>query len=156
MLRVFVLVITGSFGYFVVSLHFTFQLVSLSKHSGISISEFRELPRDEEEGSLDFDLGDEFDALLRSLDFNVSNSESAIIFYVAGYITHSLSKKVACSMCKQMFVTDRTMPEGETSEEYTFLHMMSQGGLKSPSDFLYLFCKCVFSVFLGIKSSTHV
>lgn len=128
-------------------------MVSLLKHSGISLSDFRDLPRDEEEGEDTEEFN--FDEPDSPFDKDVSRSESSIICYVAGYIGHSICKKLTCAACEQLFITGRVLPEVETSEESAFLGMMTRGGLKSPSDALFLFCKCVYSVFLCIQSSAQ-
>ena len=85
------------------------QIASLLKHSGISLSDFRNLSHDDlgEEAAedemdfTDFEMDDSF-----VLEYDLSKNEAAIICYVAGYIGTKMKKHVKCSFCEEMFLTD--------------------------------------------------
>ena len=90
-----------------------------------------------------------------SVVFNedISKNEIAIICYVAGYIGFSMCKRLKCDSCENLFVSDHRLPEVETSEETEFISLMTRGGLKSPSDQLFMICKCIYTSFIALQSS---
>ena len=64
--------------------------------------------------------------------------EQATVFYVAGYVGRSISRRNKCKDCKSLLV--------ESDEEITvhdkdlLLSDLNRGGLSSPSDFCYTIC----------------
>lgn len=96
----------------------------------------------------DFDIDD-------SVSFidDISKNEIAIICYVAGYIGFTLSKRVSCSNCGMLFLTNRELPEIEANENNEFIDLMTRGRLKSPSDPLLIICKCIYTSFVALQSS---
>lgn len=130
-----------------------FQIVSLLKHTGISLPELQAIPcTTEEEVEEAFSLPDEPD-----FELTLSKNEQVIICYVAGYAAHSIVRNhVKCADCKSLFiVTDGELPsaEYEGSEHTEFIQIMTRGKLKSPSNNLFLFCQCCYILFVTIQSS---
>lgn len=84
---------------------------------------------------------------------DLSKNEAAIICYVAGYIGTKMRKRVQCSFCEQMFVTDMRLADPESDDE--FIRMLSRGGLQSPSDTLFVVCRFTYIVFVALQSSKN-
>ena len=131
-------------------LNFQFQISSLLKHSGISLNQFQNISsndiQDTSEGDIDFEMNDSF-----VIDHNLSKNEDAIICYVAVYIGMKMTKRVRCSSCASMFVTDVHLAEPESGEQ--FIKIMTRGGLKSPADTLFILLRCTYIVFVAIQAS---
>ena len=82
-------------------------------------------------------------------DTSISDSEQAIVYYVAGYITRSLRKPIKCNACCfllspgesiQISFEDGSISKKEIEAKEEFLALMSRGGLLKPSDILYITC----------------
>lgn len=129
--------------------------MSLLRHTGISLRDFRELASHEEVPDRTDGEDFNFDESMRPFQVPISKNEILVICYVAGYVAHSMCKKLSCADCKTLFVSDRNLPdiESESHDETAFISLLSRGGLKSPSDTLFLFCKCVYAVFMSVQSS---
>ena len=126
-------------------------MISLLKCTGIAISDLRMLPQKETLTDYEIDNFDIDESV--KFDEDISKNEIAIICYVAGYIGFSMCKRLKCTSCETLFVTDRLLPEVETSEETEFISLMTRGGLKSPSDPLFIVCKCIYTSFIALQSS---
>ena len=82
-------------------------------------------------------------------DTSISDSEQAIVYYVAGYIARSLRKPIKCNACCfllspgesiQISFEDGSISKKEIEAKEEFLALMSRGGLLKPSDILYITC----------------
>ena len=96
------------------------------------------------------------------MDMMDMTDESPAIYYVAGYIAFSLSKKTDCSSCKVALAEKNEQPEiqfgePECDEEkkqlQSFIEILTRGGLSTPSDMLYLTCLQAHSLYSFINDS---
>ena len=88
-----------------------------------------------------------------SFSEDISKNEIAVICYVAGYIGFSISRRLSCSNCEKLFLTNRELPEIETDEDNAFIDLMTRGRLKSPSDPLLIICKGIYTSFVALQCS---
>ena len=79
-------------------------------------------------------------------------SDLNIIFYIAGFITHSVTSKSECHSCKEILCQDLEVPiindddlDGNVGE---FLMQVNRGGLSYPSDNCFTFCIMCWIYFL--------
>ena len=95
------------------------------------------------------------------MDDNMTD-ESPAIYYVAGYIAFSLSRKTDCSSCKKALAEKDEQPEiqfgePECDEEkkqlQSFIEIMTRGGLSTPSGMLYLTCLQAHSLYSFINQN---
>ncbi len=138
------------------------RLQSLIKFSGYSFSDLKETF---EEGAKEEDeairkASDSIVALCSS-DFMVNCArleDKNIVFYVAGFVAHSLCKKIKCESCKRMLGEKKDMPavsilarDGQSEEESgaaaKFLEQVNRGGLLYPCDILFIACLHIWSFY---------
>lgn len=136
-----------------IQLSLDFQIVSLLKHTGISLAQLQTLSCDPDPEEDDEDFRVNTDAVL---EMDISRNELAVICYVAGYIAQSLGKRAKCKECEKLFITNRDLPSADYSgEECTsFIRLLTRGRLKSPSDDLFVFCRYCYAVFLTLQLSS--
>ena len=92
---------------------------------------------------------------LKSVDHydvsNVSLDDKNIVFYVAGYIGRGIARQNRCESCKTLLtcrpieiVTDS---ECSMADAAILTDLANRGGLAAPTDFLFIFCICVYLYF---------
>jgi hypothetical protein len=85
----------------------------------------------------------------------MDDNEANIIFYVAGYIAHSLDN---CEGCSNLLRQEKPCPPVEVEEKVSdgtaiFFNHISRGGLKCPSSALYEVCVLGYMAFSEIKNT---
>lgn len=123
------------------------KLASLLKHSGVTLD--RITASDEQNESMDSDeCIFEFDC---STDFEMSEAELQIVYFVAGYCAKRLKGKLSCNSCKKIFVSDFNLPFADAPTE--FFDSLNRGGLKAPGNELYILLCAAYEIFCKIKTS---
>ena len=74
-----------------------------------------------------------------------------IIFYIAGFIARTISKKFKCQDCKDLYIASDEVPaltivenrNGNSTKQdavtrATFLYQVNRGGLCTPTDLVYI------------------
>ncbi len=126
--------------------------MSLLKHTGISLNELQKISDlSGKETEEPFVLPIEVD-----LELPISKNEQVVICYVAGYVTHSLlGKHVKCQDCESLFISTHELSSAEYDgfEPTEFIKLLTRGKLKSPSNNLFVFCRCCYVLFVTIQSS---
>jgi hypothetical protein len=131
------------------------RLKALVKFTRLNMSEIKDLFEDSEDNQKAdiFRNRDEVLELLSDKNINieqVEDSESAIVYYVAGYIARSILRRLKCQLCADLICESKEAPEimfaeDESSVEAkqlfaSFLEQVNRGGLVKPSDLMFLFC----------------
>ena len=90
------------------------------------------------------------DKICTDLNANsVTEDDKAILLYISGYISRSLTKQVKCASCHKLLVKDNATPsltlasdclhdENEVTAKENFLNTINRGGLCTPSEILFL------------------
>ncbi len=97
------------------------------------------------------------------LVLNCENDEDKrIMFYIAGYLARSLSKKTTCKECVALIKEDKGMTQLRVEEEDNagdrsldaakFLEQINRGGLSYPSDLLYIISLHVWTFYSEVES----
>ena len=125
------------------------KLVSLLKHSRISIDSLTldETVEEDYTTSFDIELCEEDKKAL-----TISDAELQVVYYVSGYCGHRVKKTISCTDCVSMFVSNNTMPNTEQSSE--FFNFINRGKLDAPSDQLFSFLCDAYSLFCCLKSNS--
>ncbi len=100
------------------------------------------------------------DRIYRPIDLKCKDTGDAnIIYYISGYIAHSMEKGGLCTECAESLRLSKTPPDivvedggdGEGTKAYSkFLENINRGGLSTPSDLCYITCLYVFNIFCEI------
>ena len=93
----------------------------------------------------------DFDGLKLDLDY----SELEVLCFVSGYVAKSVLQKFSCESCLRLMVADEDLPEVECDSHSHFFDIVNRGGLKKPSDSLFILCCYAYSIFAHIKQSTN-
>ena len=111
-------------------------------------SEVKEMEASKDENDAN-DLMHEITDITFEEDISISDSEQAIIYYVAGYISRSIRKPLKCDVCClplspgesiQISFEEGSISVEEIEAKEEFLALMSRGGLLKPTDILFLTC----------------
>ena len=105
----------------------------------------REASKDENDA---VDLMHEITDITFEKDISISDSEQAIIYYVAGYIARSIRKPLKCDVCYllspresiQISFEEGSISGEEIEAKEEFLALMSRGGLLKPTYILFITC----------------
>ena len=88
-------------------------------------------------------------------------NDIAIIFYVAGYISHSIYKRNKCEFCHSMLVKNDKIPSilfdhGEWLCAKQLMNMLNRGGLCEPSETCFALCLLLWSIYNCITTVTYL
>jgi hypothetical protein len=130
------------------------KISSALQHSGLHISDLQKCSEANEVIQEEMDPQACSVAVAISFDMEVNDNETNIIFYVAGYISNTLSD---CASCIQLLRQEKQCPSAEEDDETRekpsiFLSFINRGGLKCPSSYLYEVCLLAYIAFCEIKS----
>lgn len=131
------------------------RVISLLKFSKFTVSDLHVL---EKSVSVD-DIFNEAQIFMDELRFDVTPEidDCNIIYYIAGYIAHSINKLYKCDLCKNILVKNdslTTIYENSDDENLAnFLNQLNRGGLSEPSDFLYSICLKCWLIFAEIRDN---
>jgi hypothetical protein len=131
------------------------KLCNLLKHSGLSVRDIN-LTLDSHSDNEYALIETAIDNYILSLDTKLSlnKHELNIICYVGGYVSYTLLKSSKCSACEILLLCEGTLPEFDLSGEENataFLTLMSRGGLRIPSDAVYVICCWCYTIFVHLK-----
>jgi hypothetical protein len=134
------------------------KIHSLLKHSALTISDLQHisplLPDDNiEESPHTSSIISELQQCIDPETVVLTDNETNVIYYVAGYICHSLSNCISCQSCIFLLSSQSTCPPPETKHHSEFLEMVNRGGLKCPSNLLFTHCCITYQYLFAIKSS---
>lgn len=122
------------------------KLVSLLKDSNVSVNSIVESEVVSDVTSVPpFELCD-------LPETEITESELQVIFYVGGYCAHNLRKRISCSSCKSLLISDSNLPS--VDEPTRFFEILNRGGLKCPANEIFLLCCKAYDVFCRIKCSS--
>lgn len=99
--------------------------------------------------------------LASTIHFDASNhlqslEDNNILFYVAGYLARSMSKRITCNSCSQLIsqgketlvpAFDDERSESGKSEQERFLLQVNRGGLSRPTDLLFVCCVHAYGMY---------
>ena len=123
------------------------KLASLLKHSGVSLDRI----------TASDDVIDEHDANVFDLDFSadfeMSEPELQIVYFVAGYCARRLTDKLHCEDCRGTIICDVNLPFADAPTD--FFQSLNRGGLKAPGNELYILLCTAYEIFCKIKMSPH-
>lgn len=96
-----------------------------------------------------------FDVSIVCQEAQLSKGELNIICYVAGYVGLSFLRRSPCDGCRVLLLDSGVlaMADLEVSDNTEFITLMTRGGLKSPSDLLFIICCWTYMVFCELRSS---
>lgn len=101
------------------------------------------------------------DSILSKLDLNAVNitkSDLSIIYYISGYICHSIIKTLKCTSCQSLLITSSdavNMLDSADDSVKMFLNQANRGGLTNPSDLCYNACCECWKLFSAITTNTE-
>ena len=72
-----------------------------------------------------------------------------VIFYVAGYCANQVKKQISCEHCVFLLVSESSLLR--VDQPTTFLEILNRGGLKCPTNSVYMVCCAAYKVFCEIK-----
>ena len=97
------------------------------------------------------------DAASEETEAETLHMDSNIIFYIAGFISHSLKKKVKYQECSNILGSNEeiTIPMAVDIPEDCkyFLNSINRGGLIKPSDIIFLSCIASWRVYQMIMDN---
>lgn len=98
------------------------------------------------------------DTLTLSDDFKPNANDSAILFYVSGYIVKSVMRSSHCDECRNMIVDDDDLDSLKIDSEHeyaaaTFFDAVNRGGLKKPTEFTFMTVACCWRIFQEIRAN---
>jgi hypothetical protein len=128
------------------------RVKSLVKYSKLSMDEIKTSLSSSTDGPPQ--ISEDVDRLLnllkdKCLDIEMTEDrEDAIVYYMSGYIARGLLKTLQCQLCAQLVCESREMPpvlfceqaEGDVDRRIAFLEQINRGGLRKPSDLLFIYC----------------
>ena len=87
----------------------------------------------------------------------LSETDRNTITYIGGYIAYNLGKGMSCVPCKQILTNSTSLVvENDTmiqESDIALLHLRDRGGLKCPSDFIFVMVAAAFLTFNSVKES---
>lgn len=94
-------------------------------------------------------------AIEKSRYVEIDTNTACVLFYIAGYISHSILKYVkGCTKCKEVIALDKELTtQGLQDERNSYLLNLCRGGLKQPTDFIYLIVVEGYTLFQTLISS---
>lgn len=116
--------------------------------------EFQDLPPDESASHnefVDIDLNFSDIYSFDEID-NLDELDSSTVYFVAGYVSHSLIRRHKCECCKSHLSADSSFEDLGQDETRLFVEI-NRGGLSSPSDFCFTVCLLSYLYFKQLKSS---
>ena len=131
------------------------KVVSILKHTGIHVSN---LDLKDNEDHLNIEVEDN-GFILPPINLYESpsptRSEGNIITYVAGYIVHSLCKRISCENCKNVILSNEILPnlEIQSGDCENFLSNVNRGGLILPSNQVVTLCFYGYQCFSYLTQS---
>jgi hypothetical protein len=87
------------------------------------------------------------------IHIDLERSELQLLCFVGGYIAVSVSRKLACQSCASVLMANDSLPTVETVQPSEFFDIVNRGGLKKPSDTLFILCSHAYSIFAHLKGS---
>ncbi len=141
----------------------TIRLRSLVKFSGYSLAKIRQ-QFEEDETDEKKRIKEDAEALLTLLprEENLTSlalDDKSVLFYVGGYLAHSLSKILRCKECVQMLQEEKEAPiaslpkEEEDKEHRQFIDEINRGGLLYPSDIVFVSSIHIWSFFKEVTEN---
>jgi len=125
------------------------NLISLSsKYGHIKISDLKCQPADDESDTLSIEgISNEFSIVLdKTFEYELSDHEVDVMTFISGYVCHSVSKKLKCTMCSDRICQHSQLIIDELSCS-NYLSILSRGGLKYPTEFTLSIYITVFKIF---------
>ena len=101
-----------------------------------------------------------FIEMLCEFRFSRHHNDVAITYYVAGYVSRGLTKKVKCQDCRLLFSNGEALPvqvenvdasPEELKVGNSFVDSINRGGLIKPSDLLFITCLHATELYAYIK-----
>ena len=94
-------------------------------------------------------------AISKSRELDIDTNAASVLFYIAGYISHSLLKYVkGCNNCKNLIALDKELAtQGLQDERNSYLLRLCRGGLKQPTDFIFHIVVEGYTLFQTLISS---
>ena len=94
-------------------------------------------------------------AITKSRHVEIDSNTASVLFYIAGYVSHSILKYMkGCIYCKHMIAVEKELTtEGLQDERNSYLLNLCRGGLKQPTDFIYVIVVEGFTLFQTLISS---
>lgn len=132
--------------------------MTLLQHSKIDIMNLHCNFFDTEPAIHDVDINAFLDDEIFDIGDYINKDDSNIICYVAGYIAHVWKRKTnSCESCIALLMETDNMPliqfDIDVPKSTEFVSLMSRGGLKVPSDFLFLICCFAYAIFTKLRRS---
>jgi len=129
--------------------------VVLASRGCVSLREFVSRTSVTSDDSCDDDtailgLNDFLPALDLCDDMTVTESESHVLVFIAGYVGFKVLSRITCDLCKGELVQTDDLKADFAGEDFEYLVSISRGGLKWPTDFLVEVITQVYIVFKTI------
>lgn len=129
------------------------KITSLLRHTKMSPLDLSTISSDECIENYDCMLLESEEFNLDEIEFGLDVSELEVLCFVGGYVASVISKRSSCESCCVMLVVSDALPGVEADHHSHFLSIVNRGGLKKPSDNLFILCCCAYSVFAHLKNS---
>ena len=143
------------------------RIKCLLQHSKFSMAEEKRLCKnnDTQNGeNIERDSAILLNALTTDYEEKIDNSDTGVIYYVAGFTSKSLMRREKCEECINLMVEERKdrpillseedteKSDAEKRSEASFLKMINRGGLCKPSDITFMTCVHAWHHFQQIMS----
>jgi hypothetical protein len=70
-------------------------------------------------------------------DVVISDAETALLVFLAGYVGFKVQRKISCDICKVELVCGKTLQYDISSANFSYSAEIDLGGLRWPTDFLW-------------------
>ena len=92
-------------------------------------------------------------------NLELSDDESTILYYVAGYVGRAIAARNECSVCQEILVQDSEFCfdyASDANESRKLLDMANRGGLVAPTEYVFLICTLTFLYYQQIISDDEL
>lgn len=130
------------------------KVMTLLKHTSLSPLELGTINENECHEESVQSLSDDFCLEeFSNVDFDLETSEIQLLCFVGGYIARSISGRSACEFCRSILLLNDGLPPVDCDDHSEFFDIVNRGGLKKPSDHLFLLVCSAYSIFAHLKMS---
>ena len=81
--------------------------------------------------------------------------EKSTVYYVAGYVGRSISRRNKCCDCKSLLVDSDESNSALLEDKHLLVNDLNRGGLSLPSDFCYIVCLLSFLFYRQVNDANR-